>query len=136
MLVVSCTSHGIWALIWVGETIYNGARIPLKYTCVPPSSVGSVGCVRSALAEKAERSVPVIATMVPGATFAASPPPVSVVPDALARTLDPGEVVTDSVTLFPAASAALARNRIRVLAASTVAMALGSPAPELLPLIV
>src|SRR5687767_8864130 len=120
MLEVSCTSHGIWALIWVGETMYSGERMPLKYTCVQTSAVGSTGWVGSALAVKEERSVPVIATIVPGATFAASPPPLRVVPEALAKTWDPVDVVTERVTLFPSASGALARNKIRLLAPSAV----------------
>src|SRR5262249_25894686 len=41
MLVVSATSQGIWAMTVLGETLIRGAMIPLKYTCVPPSSLGS-----------------------------------------------------------------------------------------------
>ena len=46
MLVVSFTSHGICALIWVGETKNSGAGMPLKYTLVPPVSSAAACCVR------------------------------------------------------------------------------------------
>ena len=37
-LVVSLTSQGTWAVIWVGETENSGAKMPLKYTSVPARS--------------------------------------------------------------------------------------------------
>src|ERR1035441_39825 len=75
MLVVSPTSQGICALIWVGETYSSGDWIPLKYTSVPPSCVGNGLAPGSALTVLAERPVPTMLTRVPGATEAASPPP-------------------------------------------------------------
>src|ERR1035437_5620540 len=74
-LVVSLTSQGTCAVIWVGETENSGARMPLKYTSVPARWLGNLFGVVSAYAFPVERLVPMIDTTVPAATLAASPPP-------------------------------------------------------------
>src|SRR5262245_13161560 len=84
MLVVSFSSHGSCALTLVGDTNTTGARMPLKYTCVQPISVGRRSWLRSAEAVLKTRFDPRTETIVPGAIQAASPPPVSVEPLAAA----------------------------------------------------
>ena len=58
--------------------------MPLKYTCTPPSLLGRVNWVVSAATVRVARSVPSTETIVPGAMEAASPPPASVLPLAVA----------------------------------------------------
>src|ERR1017187_5007242 len=94
MLVVSPSSQGTCAFTIVGETSVSGAAIPLRYTWVPPSVVGSAVWVRSADAVWKERLVPVTETMVPGAMEDASPPPVKL--DPLVAELTPGLVAVDT----------------------------------------
>src|ERR1043166_1442756 len=50
VLVLSFTSNGICALIWVGETYNKGARMPSKYSCTPPNPTGNPLALGSAAA--------------------------------------------------------------------------------------
>src|SRR5579884_2104001 len=80
------TSQGICARISCGETENKGALIPLKYTWVPASVVGSAFWLISADSDAPDVRVwpgaGWIETMVPGPTLAASPPPVRLAPEA------------------------------------------------------
>src|ERR1035438_8185921 len=139
MLVVSPTSQGICALIWVGETYSSGDWIPLKYTSVPPSCVGNGLAPGSALTVLAESPVPTMLTKVPGASEAASPPPVRLAVEAVAVSNAAMGVVlvvevaaattTEYVTLLPRSPGVLAsRFNTRFLVSAT-ATRKGSPAP-------
>src|SRR5215472_17112497 len=109
MLVVSPSSQGICATILLGETIISGERIPLKYTWLPPRSVGSGLALAGAEAVWNATDNPAVAWIAssePGAIDAASPPPESVDPPVTTEiwtvvAVDAAVSVTEYVVALP-----------------------------------